>query len=323
MPLSSLRDGAADSIRVGAVQFRPAWLKPRSTTERITAWIERAAADRVDLLAFPEVALSGYPFWICRTDGAAFEDRRQRRAYGQFLDAAVEVDGPEIAAIAEAARDLGVSVCLGVNERGSRTARGSVFCTAVTIDRERGVMGAHRKLMPTHDERLCWAAGDARDLRAHRFGPALVGTLNCWENWMPLARTALYADGEDIHLGLWPGNPAVCGDAARLVALEGRVWSVVSSGVLALADVPRDFEYHEDLSAAGLDEIFAGGSRILDPTGVTVASAADGVEEMIAHDLDLAAVREARHSFDPTGHYARPDVFELGIKRWRSGQAGT
>ena len=172
--------------------------------------------------------------------------------------------------------------------------------------------------MPTHDERLCWAPGDARDLRTHPFGPVLVGTLNCWENWMPLARYALYRGGEDIHVSLWPGNPAVCRDAARFAALEGRVWSVACSGVLFLADVPVDFEFHRDMASLGVDTIFAGGSMIINPQGIAVVAAEDGQDVMISADLGLAAVREARHSFDPTGHYARPDVFAFSVERRRT-----
>jgi nitrilase len=306
-----------DALTVGAVQFRPSWLRKTETTDRMLGWIGKAAADGIDLLAFPETALSGYPFWICRTNGAAFEDARQRRAYGQFLDAAVEIDGPEITRLVEASRDAGISVCLGINERGSRVARGSVFCTAVMIDAVKGLIGAHRKLMPTHDERLVWAQGDARDLRPHRIGPALVGTLNCWENWMPLARYALYRGGEDIHLSLWPGNPSVCRDIAKLTAMEGRVWSVAVSGVLAMSDVPTEFEFHADMMAQGVDVIFSGGSMIIDPTGQVVLAAEDNQETLISASLSLASVREARHSFDPAGHYARADVFGLTVARHR------
>lgn len=319
MATDTLRIQGADSLKVGAVQFRAAWLRKGETTTRIIDWIGRAAQEGVALLAFPETALSGYPFWICRTNGAAFEDGRQRRAYGQFLDAAVERDGPELRTIAEACRDLGVSVVLGANERGSKVARGSVFCSAVTIDREKGLVGLHRKLMPTHDERLCWAQGDAQDLRTHRFGPAFVGVLNCWENWMPLARFALYEAGEDIHISLWPGNPSVARDVVRFAAMEGRVWSVACSGVLAMADIPSSFEFYAEMSASGLDQIFHGGSMILDPQGAVHLAAEDDQESMISAELTLDTVREARHSFDPAGHYARPDVFRLGIERHRRG----
>lgn len=302
---------------VGAVQFRPVWLDRAATTARLITTIESAAARGIALLAFPEACLAGYPFWLCRTNGAAFDDRRQQRAYAQFLDAAVEADSPELSAITADAHDHRISICLGFNERGRRAGRGTVYCSLATIDAERGLVGIHRKLMPTHDERLCWGIGDARDLKVHALAGLRVGALNCWENWMPLARYALYRDGEELHVSVWPGSPSVSRDAPRLAALEGRVWSVVASGVLAIADVADDFEFKADLVAASHDPVFSGGSVIIDPTGVEVAHAMDDTESIIAHVIDPTRVGAGRQSFDPTGHYSRADLFTLAVRRER------
>jgi nitrilase len=307
-------------MKVGAAQIRPVWLDKVATGRRVIDTIEKAAAQGIELLAFSETYLAGYPFWLCRTDGAAFEDRRQQRAYSQFLDAALEVDSPILRDIVVAARDCGVAIYLGVNERGRRAGRGTVYCTLITIDVEKGIVGAHRKLMPTHDERLCWGIGDARDLRAHDIGPLRVGGLNCWENWMPIPRSVLYGEGEDLHISVWPGNPQVANDAPRLIAIEGRVWSVAASGVMSIEDVPDGFEFKRDLVEAGVSTIFRGGSRIIDPNGVIVARAADDDEEIISWDIDLDLVRQARQSFDPSGHYSRGDLFNLDIQRRRPGE---
>lgn len=304
-------------MRIGAAQLRPCWLDPAKTTTKIVEAIERASRDGIELLAFPEAYLSGYPFWLCRTNGAAFDDARQKRAYAQFLEAAVELSSPAVATIAEASRDYGVAVYLGMNERGSAAARGSVYCTLLAIDPARGVLGAHRKLVPTFDERLCWAPGDGHGLKVYRIGDTHVGGLNCWENWMPLARFSLYAGGEDVHVSVWPGNPEVAHNAMQLIAHEGRVWSLGVSGVLHLDDIVPDFEFLADLKAEGVGPIFAGGSRIIAPNGKVVAAAADGVEAIIWHDADLASVRGERQNFDPSGHYHRPDVFDLAIDRTR------
>ncbi len=304
-------------MKVGAAQIRPVWLDKAATARKVIETIAEASEQGIELLAFPETFLSGYPFWVCRTNGAAWADPRQERAYSQYLDAAVEIDAPEMRAITEAARDYHVSVCLGISERGRRSGRGTVYSALVTIHKERGVVGCHRKLMPTHDERLCWGIGDARDLRVHPIGPWMVGGLNCWENWMPLARVALYGAGEDLHISVWPGNASVTADVPRVIAMEGRVWSVSCCGLLSLGDVPEDFEFRQDLTDAGLDTIFTGGSVIVAPGGTTVAQAPDGFEGILSHEVNLDAVRQARHNFDPTGHYSRPDIFRLQLTRFR------
>jgi len=155
-------------MRIAAAQARPHWLDAAATTRKAVAWIEDAASRGVQVVAFPEAFLTGYPFWLDLTDGARFDDDRQKRAYAAYLEAAVELDGPELATLCEAARDLGVFVYVGTAERGTSSARGTVFCTLVAIDPESGLVSAHRKLIPTHEERLVWGQGDGHGLRVHR-----------------------------------------------------------------------------------------------------------------------------------------------------------
>ena len=300
-------------MKIGAAQLRPAWLDRARTCQIIIDAIKQASEQGIELLVFSESFLSGYPFWLCRTNGAAFDDPLQKRAYSQFLDAAVEVPGAEVQAIVEAARDFGVSVYLGINERGVREGRGSIFCSLLAIHAERGLLSVHRKLVPTYDERLCWAPGDGHGLQVHDIGTLKVGGLNCWENWMPLARFALYAQGEDVHVSVWPGNASAIKNVGQLIATEGRVWSVCASGLLSLADVPKDFAFFEQLERDGVDAIFTGGSCIIDPAGHIVAQAEDGREQIIAVEADIGRVREERQNFDPSGHYHRQDVFRVSI----------
>jgi nitrilase len=304
-------------MRVGAAQLRPVWLNRTATIAKVVSALETAKSLGIELLAFPEAFVSGYPFWLCRTNGAAWDDDTQKLAYAQFLESCVEVPSDDVALVIEAARDLGVSLYLGINERGRTAGRGSIYCSLLSISRERGLLGTHRKLVPTYDERLCWAQGDGQGLTVHRFGELLVGGLNCWENWMPVARFALYAGGEDVHVSVWPGNPSVSRDATRLIALEGRVWSINASGILSFNDVPREFAFYDQLEADGLDEIFKGGTTIISPAGEVVAEAQDGAEDIIWFDVDAQSVRGQRQNFDPTGHYFRPDVFHVTIDRSR------
>src|SRR5262249_34939183 len=148
-------------------------------------------------------------------------DRDQKEAYRTYLEAAVHIDGPELRAIAAAARQHDVFVILGVAERAG-PGSGSVHCTLVPIHPQCGVLAPHRKLVPTYEERLVWAPGDGYGLEAHEFDGVRIGALNCWENWMPQARHALYAAGVELHVALWPGAVRNTRDATRFIALEGR-----------------------------------------------------------------------------------------------------
>jgi nitrilase len=239
----------------------------------------------------------------------------QKRAYAAYLDAAVEVTGPEILLVTEAARDLGIFVYLGTIERDVTVGRGTVFCTLVAIDPHAGVVGAHRKLMPTYEERLVWGIGDGNGLRVHQAGAARVGGLNCWENWMPQARHALYAQGEELHVSVWPGNPQNTVDITRFVAREGRVFSLAANGLLGLADIPADFPLRAALEEAGVTEYCRGGSALAAPDGRWMVEPLADEERLIVADIDLAEVRAERLTMDPTGHYSRPDVFTVDVDR--------
>lgn len=304
-------------MRIAAAQAHPAWLDPDRGTELVVDWIGRAAAERVELVAFGETFLSGYPAWVSSTGGARFEDAKQKRAYAAYLDAAVTLDGPELARIREAAADHGVFTYLGITERGAGPASGTVFATLVAIDPARGVVSAHRKLRPTYEERLVWGPGDGHGLRVHRLPSGWrVGGLNCWENWMPLARTALYAGGEDLHVSVWPGSVGLTRDITRFVAREGRVFSLAAGALLTRADIPRDFPLHDELVEAG-GVHHDGGSAIAGPDGRWIVEPLAHEERLVVADLDLAEVRAERQNLDVTGHYARPDVLRLTVDRQR------
>ncbi|MBU2967322.1 carbon-nitrogen hydrolase family protein [Amphritea sp. 2_MG-2023] len=304
-------------MKIGAAQLRPIWLDSAATTDKIISTIAKAASMGIELLAFPESFLSGYPFWLCRTNAAAFNDPRHGRAYAQFLEAAIEPNGTEITRISEACKDYGVSIFLGVNERGTTSARGSIYCSMIVIDSEKGVCGIHRKLVPTHDERLCWAPGDAHGLQIHKIRGFRVGGLNCWENWMPLARFALYAEGEEIHIASWPGNKSVVGVAPEFIATEARVWVISVLGLLSLNDIPDSFEFKADLVANNDHDYFLGGSKIVDPTGKTIVEAEIGQEAIIHTNADIESVNAERQMKDVSGHYNRSDLLQLEINSIR------
>lgn len=308
-------------LRVGIAQQAPVWGNRAATTEIVLSTIADAAAQGVRLLVFPETFLPGYPFWVCRTDGAVFDDEGQKAAYAYYVEQAVEADGPELQTIAQCARDHQVFVYLGIAERGTRSARGTVFCSLAAIDPESGTVTVHRKLLPTYDERLVWGHGDGYGLCCHRLDGVNVGGLCCWENWMPQVRQALYADGEDLHVSVWPGNKSLTEDISRFIAREGRVWSIAASGILTSDDIPADFPLATQLAGRGHEVYFDGGSTIVAPSGRVVVEPVVTHGQLIVADLETAAVRRERLLFDPTGHYARPDVFDFTVDRRRKDSA--
>ena len=276
---------------------------------RVAEWIGRAATEDVDLLAFGETHLGGYPFWLSMTDGARFDDAGQKRAYacvprgrgGAGRAASCGSSPRRPPTTASSPTSASPSAVPGV-------ARGSVFATLVAIDPDRGLVSAHRKLQPTYEERLAWAAGDGHGLRVHavtgRDGDTLrVGGLNCWENWLPQARLAMYAGGEDIHVSAWPGAVRNTIDITRFIALEGRVFSLAAGSLLSRADVPADFP----LAGALPDGDWAdGGSAIAAPDGRWLREPVGGTEGLVVADVDLARVREERQNFDPPDTTAGP-----------------
>ncbi len=227
------------------------------------------------------------------------------------------MDGREVQLITEAARDLDIFVYLGTTERSTDVARGTVFCTLLAIDPVSGVVSAHRKLMPTYEERLVWGMGDGHGLCVHDYAGTRVGGLNCWENWMPQARHALYAQGEELHISVWPGNPRNTGDLTRFIALEGRVFSLAACGLISFADVPNDFPLRSELREVETTEYCRGGSAIAGPDGSWIVEPVIAEERLVIADLDMRGVAEERQNFDPAGHYSRPDVFRVEVDRRR------
>jgi nitrilase len=313
-------------MRVAAAQTHPAWLDAGRTAEIVADWIGRAAREDVDLVAFGETFVGGYPFWLTLTNGATFEEPDQKRAFAAYLDAAVEIGGPEIARSAEAAADHRVFTYVGVAERGAGSGRGTVYATLVAIDPDRGVVGAHRKLMPTYEERLAWGIGDGHGLRVHELpGGLRVGGLNCWENWMPLARQAMYAGGEDVHVAAWPGSARLTEDITRFIAREGRVYALSAGALLSLDDVPDGFplkaEAREALGDGASGLLANGGSCVAAPNGTWVVAPVVSEDRLVCAEVDAARIRGERQNFDPTGHYNRADVFRLTVSRRRHAAA--
>ena len=301
-------------MRIAAAQTAPIWGDPVATASHVATWIGRAAGGGVDLVAFGETFLSGYPYWVARTDGARFDASDQKEAYAFYLEAAVRLDGPEIAEVRSAAGDHGVFTYVGITERSA--SRGTVYATLVAIDPELGIVSAHRKTMPTFEERMVWGIGDGHGLRVHDVGGVRVGGLNCWENWVPVVRHSLYAQGIDLHVAVWPGSVGLTKDITRFIAKEGRCFVLSAGALLRDTDVPDGFPL-KGRSFSGAEMVYDGGSAVAAPDGSWLAEPVAGEERLVIAELDPARVRGERQNFDPAGHYFRADVFSVAIDRRR------
>jgi nitrilase len=306
-----------DHITVALAQIAPVWLNRVATTAKIIDYIQQAAKQGARLVCFGETLLPGYPFWLDLTDGARFNDDVQKDLHAYYVQQGVDIEAGDLDSICLAAKTHQIAIMLGCLERPKDRTGYSVYCSCVYIGAD-GVIGSvHRKLMPTYEERLTWAAGDGHGLRTHALDGFTIGGLNCWENWMPLSRAALYAQGEDLHVGIWPGNLRNTEDLTRFIAKEGRSFSIAVSGLMRKQDIPADTPHLDKILARCPDILANGGSCIAAPDGSWIVEPVIDQECLLIATLDRNQVRRERQNFDVTGHYSRPDVTRLVVNRQR------
>ena len=300
-------------MRVAAVQDSPVYLNRTATLDLVKERIVEAGKGNADLIAFPEVFVSGYPVWIDVTDASAWEKDDQQEAFARYLEQSVDLGSSEFLEVVETVKSAGAFTYLGVVERAA--SGGSVYCSLVAIDPLEGIVSVHRKLKPTYGERLVWADGDGAGLVAHEHKGVRLTGLNCWENWMPLARTAMYETGAQIHIAAWPGSVGLTEDITRFIAKEGRLFVISVGAIYNATMIPDDFPLRDQLGVD--DKYHNGGTCIAGPDGKWIVEPNHGEMGIIWADLDISEVSRQRQNFDPTGHYSRPDVLRLNVTRER------
>ena len=306
-----------DTLTVGLAQIAPVWLQREQTLEKMLAYAERAADEKCNLVAFSEALLPGYPFWIERTDGARFNSDIQKDIHAHYMSQAVQIEAGHLDPFCRLAAEKKMAVIAGCIERPADRGGHSLYCSLVYIDAAGHIESVHRKLMPTYEERLTWSPGDGHGLRTHRLGAFTVGGLNCWENWMPLARASLYAQGEDLHVAIWPGSDRLTKDITRFIAMESRSYVMSVGGLMRSEDILSEIP-HAGLIREGSEEMLAnGGSCLAGPDGQWVIEPAIEKEILLVAAIEHHRVRRERQNFDPAGHYSRPDVTRLEVNRSR------
>ncbi len=300
-----------DPVTVACAQIEPVVLDREATIDRLDERTREAARAGAGLVVFPEAFVPAYPSSVWAKSLAGWADPRAKAAFALFARESIEVPGPAADRMGGVAREHGVWLVVGVTEIDPQRP-GTLFNTLLGYGPDGSLALRHRKLVPTNHERLVWGPGDGSGLRAIETPLGRLGGLICWENYMPLARFALYESGVEIYVA----STADDGDAwqATLVhiACESRAFVVSPCHFQRAAAYPDDFPLRDEL--AGHDMIGRGGSAILGPDGAYLAGPLYDEEGMLYAELDPARLYEERQRFDPAGHYHRPDVLGLTVR---------
>ncbi len=276
-----------------------------STLQKILSYEEQIRDAHSDIVVMPEAILGGYPKGESFGTQLGFRLESGRETFHRYYDAAVDLAGPEIIQLSELSKRTNASIVAGIIERSGST----LYCTAIFLDPDHGLIGKHRKLMPTGSERLIWGQGDGSTLPVINTKAGKTGAVICWENYMPLLRTAMYSKGIEIWCAPTVDARPVWQSTMQHIALEGRCF-VLS----ACQYQPSPHELGLDVDNWPSDEaLINGGSVIFGPLGEKLVGPLLGEEGLISATVDLTDITKSRYDLDTVGHYARPDIFELRV----------
>ncbi|MEM8771648.1 MAG: carbon-nitrogen hydrolase family protein [Pseudomonadota bacterium] len=303
---------SGQTFKLAAIQAAPVLFDKKASTDRACRLISEAGKKGVQFAVFGECWLPGYPFWI---EGGVSDLTWEASAV--YLENSIRLDGPEVSALCEAAAASSVDVVIGVAEKDPHS-EGTAYCTALTIGKEGVVLNRHRKLKPTHAERIIWGDGDGAGLNVFSRDYGRISALNCWEHQMMLPAYALAAQGTQVHAALWPGWEKTPRDGemcwARQHLLSRAFASQSASYVVCSAGLRMDKDIPDRWRPLGAWE-HPGRSAIIDPRGEIIAEAGAGEEEILVAEGSLSVVRAAKSACDIAGHYSRPDIFTFGVDR--------
>lgn len=298
--------------KVAAIQAAPVFLNLKGTIEKACDLIAEAGRNGAELAVFPEVFISGYPDWVWtvpNSNGAILNE-----LYSLLLETAVSIPDSSTQKLCRAAKSANINVVMGVHERNREASNSSLYNTLLYISSEGEIIGTHRKLIPTGGERLVWTGGNGSTLQAFDTSVGKLGGLICWENFMPLARQAMYNQGVQIYVApTWDSSESWL-ESLRHIAREGGMFVIGCCTAIRMADIPDSLPFKK-LYPDGKDWINPGNSCIIDPKGKYLAGPEKTGEAILYAELDFKLIDAAKRSFDVAGHYARPDVFNFMVNK--------
>lgn len=299
-------------FQAAVVQASPTPFDRAAGIKRIASLINEVAAQGSRFALFPEALVPAYPWGLRFGTRIGGRTPAGREMFTRYWANSIEVPGPDTDRLARAARDAKIHVAVGVVERDTSTSRGTLFCTLLYFGPDGTLLGKHRKLKPTAGERYLWGEGDGSTLPVLETDIGRIGGLICWENYMPLARTAMYAKGVQIYLAPTADARDTWLATMRHVACEGRCFVLSCNQYVRRDHYPSELETSDELQDTP-EVLCRGGSCIIGPLGEVLAGPLYGSEGILTAEIDLARLPGAKFDFDVVGHYARPDIFRLSV----------
>jgi nitrilase len=300
------------SVKVAVIQAAPVLFNREATLEKACRLVREAERQGARIVLFPEAFVPAYPRGLRFGMVVGSRSKEGRYLWQRYWEHAVDVPGPATQVLAEAAHEAGVYLAMGVIERDSEFSRGTLYCTLLYFGPNGQLLGKHRKLKPTGSERMIWGEGDGSTLTVVRTEYGKVGGLICWENYMPLARVAMYSKGVDIYLAPTADARDTWQATLRHIACEGRCFVLGCNQYVRKDMYPSDLEAFSEMDRQP-EVVCRGGSLVVSPFGRILAGPLYNEEGILYVELDMAEVVRGKLDFDVVGHYARPDVFQLTV----------
>lgn len=299
-------------MKIAIIQQPPILLDLSGTIDKSINIISEAAKNGAELIIFPEAFFPGYPAWIWRLRPGGDWDLSEQ-IHHRLLQNSVNLATDDLKPVCETAKKYNVTIVAGIHERDGQFSRSTLYNTVVTIGPDGNLLNRHRKLMPTNPEKMVWGFGDATGLKVIDTPIGRIGTLICWENYMPLARYALYAQGVEIYVApTYDSGDAWIGTMQH-IAREGCCWVINAGVAIHNKDIPEDFPERENLYPNTEEWINPGDSAVITPRGEIITGPYHNTQENIYAEIDIQDVAISRRGFDVAGHYSRPDIFTLNI----------